>query len=158
MSRGFCIDDTVNTLRAVFDKHRKERVFVLGTTCVGKTSLLAHFPEGVDMDAVAFANITEEEREIINRTPWTTEIGEVVDAIVYRNVKVAPGHPVFGTVIADCDVVVYLDISDALLAAHCAKRGVSISDAMQMKAAVEKDWQNHKQNGKKMFYYTAMAE
>jgi len=154
----FTIGDTVNTLCAIFEKHRNERVFVLGTTCVGKTALLEYFPDGVDMDAIAFQNITAEESEIISRQPWTKEIGDTVDKIVYRNVKVAPGKPVFGTVIVDCDAVVYLDISDERLAEHCKSRSVDFQDAFNMKKAIEKDFENHKSLGGKIFYYVAMAE
>ena len=132
MSGIFTINDTANTLKAIFEKHKNERVFVLGTMCVGKSTLLELLPEGIDMDAVAFVDITEEESRIISQTPWTKEIGDTVDKIVYRNVKVKPGQPVFGTVIVDCEAVIYLDISDTLLAEHCKKRGVDLADALNM--------------------------
>jgi shikimate kinase len=147
-----------NKLKVIFDKHKNERIFVLGTTCIGKTTLLKQFPESIDMDATAFVNITEEEAEIISRTPWTEEIGETVDRIVRRNIKVKPGQPVFGTVIVDCEVVVYLDISDELLAKRCSKRRVELSDALNMKKAIEDDWNNHKLKNDKTFYHVAVTE
>jgi hypothetical protein len=158
MSGNFTINDTANTLKAIFDKHKNERVFVLGTMCVGKSTLLGLLPEGIDMDSVAFVNITEDESRIISQTPWTNEVGDTVDKIVYRNVKIKPGHPVFGTVIVDCEAVVYLDISDALLAEHCKKRGVDLADALNMKIAIEQDWNDHKNKNDRMFYYVVMAE
>ena len=117
------LSDVINTLRAIFEKHKNERIIVLGTMCVGKTTLLKYLPEAVDMDALAFVDITDDEYRIINQSPWTEEIGDMVDYIVYRNIKVKPGQPVLGTVIVDCEVVVYLDISKALLVEHCKKRG-----------------------------------
>ena len=158
MSGIFTINDTVNTLKAIFEKHKTERVFVLGTMCAGKSTLLKLLPESIDMDSVAFIDITEEEAEIINQTPWTKEVGDTVDKIVYRNVIVKPGQPVFGTVIAECDVVIYLDISDALLAEHCHKRGVDFTDALSMKRAIEKDWNDHKIKSDCILYYVVMPE
>ncbi len=158
MSGKFTINETINTLEAIFEKHRNERIYVLATMCCGKTTLLEQIPNCVDMDSIAFANITDEEAALISQTPWTKEIGDAVDKIVYRNVKVKPGSPVFGTVIVDCDIVIYLDISDELLAKHCQKRGANFADAKQMKQAIEGDWNTHKAKDDKLFYYVTMLE
>jgi hypothetical protein len=56
----------------------------------------------------------------------------------------------------DCDIVVYLDISEELLAEHCGKRGKSFLDAKAIKEAVEQDWNCHKELGSKRFYYVTM--
>ena len=82
----------------------------------------------------------------------------MVDSLVYRNVKIQPGYPVFGTVIVDCEVVVYIDISDELLMKHCEERGTNFADAKAIKDAIERDWDNHKKQGDKQFYYTTMLE
>ena len=153
-----CANSTVVELKEIFEQHKTERIFVLGTMCAGKTTLLKQFPSAIDMDNIAFLNITEEEAEIINRKPWTKEVGDTVDKIVYRNVKVKAGQPVFGTVIVDCEVVVYLEISDGLLAKHCEKRGASLSDALNMKIEIEKDLNNHKNKGEKIFYHVPVTE
>ncbi|MFA6730462.1 MAG: hypothetical protein WCR95_05660 [Eubacteriales bacterium] len=158
MSGKFTINETVNTLKAIFEKHKNERIYVLATMCCGKTTLLEHIPDCVDMDSIAFLNITGEEAAILSQKPWTKEVGDVVDTLVYRNVKVQPGHPVFGTVIVDCDVIIYLDISDELLEAHCKKRGADFTDAKKIKEAIESDWNNHKLQKSKMFYYVTMLE
>lgn len=158
MSGIFTVDDTINTLMAIFEKHKNEKVFVLATICCGKSTLVSKIPSCVDADDIAFVDITEEELAIINQTPWTKEVGDTVDNLVYRNVKIMPGHPVFGTVIVDCEVVVYLDISDDLLAKHCEKRGKDFSDAKSIKEAIEGDWNNHKAHKNKQFYYVTMLE
>ncbi len=158
MSGNFTLKETINTLEAIFERHKNERIYVLGTTCCGKSTLISQIPNCVDMDSIAFIDITAEESAIINQTPWTKEVGDMVDKIVYRNVKIQPGFPVFGTVIVDCEVVVYLDISDELLAKHCEKRGASFQDAKQMKEAIEEDWNNHKAQNSKLFYYITMLE
>ncbi len=154
----FTADDTISTLNAIFEKHRHERVLVLATICCGKTTLVSKIPDCVDADDMAFSDITQEELEIINQTPWTKEVGDTVDNLVYRNVKIQPGHPVFGTVIVDCEAVVYLDINDDLLLKHCEKRNKSFEDAKSIKEALEGDWNNHKFQNIKKFYYVTMLE
>ena len=75
-----------------------------------------------------------------------------------KKITIKAGHPLFSTIIVDCDVVVYLDISDELLAEHCKKRGNAFADAKNIKDAVEQDWNNHRQKGGKTFYYLVLAE
>ena len=64
----------------------------------------------------------------------------------------------FGTVIVDCDVVIYLDINDELLKMHCGKRNVNYADAKNMKNAIEDDWNSHRAMGGKIFYYLTIVE
>lgn len=158
MSGQFTINETINNLKAIFEKHRNERVYVLATICCGKTTLIERIPNCVDMDSIAFINITDEEATVLNQKPWTKAVGDMVDTLVYRNVKVQPGYPVFGTVIVDCDVVIYIDISDELLKNHCDKRGVDFTDAKKIKESIENDWNNHKSQNNKTFYYVTMLE
>lgn len=42
--------ETVNALNAIFERHKKDRICVLGTTCCGKTTLLKQIPGCVDLD------------------------------------------------------------------------------------------------------------
>jgi hypothetical protein len=62
--------------------------------------------------------------------------------LIYKFCKVKPGCPLFTSVIVDCEAVVYLDISDELLAVHCEKRGSSFEDSKNIKEAIEGDWNN----------------
>lgn len=158
MSGQFTIQETINTLEAIFERHKNERIYVLATICCGKSTLISQIPNCIDMDSIAFKDITAEETAIISQTPWTKEVGDLVDKLVYRNVKIQPGFPVFGTVIVDCEVVIYLDISDELLAKHCEKRNASFADAKKIKEAIEGDWNNHKKQNNKSFYYVTMLE
>ena len=154
----FSAGETVNTLLAIFEKHCHERVCVVGTKCVGKTTLLKRLHGCVDMDAEVFSQISEAEARFINQTPWTKEIGDEVDRLVYKYAEIKPGKPMFGTVIVDCEAVVYLDIGDDLLREHCRMRGVGYDDAIRMKQAIEGDWNNHKDMQNKMFYYIMITE
>lgn len=148
----------LNTLKTTFAKHKNDRICIIGTTCCGKTTLLRQIPGCLDMDEVLGALLTPEESAIICQTPWTKEIGDFYDELIYKKVKIEPGSPMFGTVIVDCDVVIYLDINDELLQMHCDKRGVAYEDAKNMKIAIEEDWDNHRAKGGKIFYYMRMNE
>ena len=150
--------ETINTLKAIFEKHRNERICVLATTCCGKTTLLRQIPDCVDLDDELWPQLTEEEARFISQKPWTKEIGDYIDKLVYEKIKIQSGHPLFSTIIVDCDVVVYLDISDELLAEHCRKRGNDFMDSKNVKEAVEQDWNSHREKGGKTFYYLVLTE
>lgn len=150
--------ETINALNAIFDKHKNERICVLATTCCGKTTLLQQIPDCVDLDDELWPQLTREEAEFISQKPWTKEIGDFIDKLVYEKISVKVGHPLFTTIIVDCDVVIYLDISDELLAEHCKKRGNNFLDAQNVKNAIEEDWNNHRKKGGKTFYYLTLTE
>ena len=160
MSGNFSINETINTLKVIFEKHKEERVCVIGTICAGKTTLLKQLSQYncEDLDAVLWPNLLEEETAFLSQTPWTEEMGAEIDRLVYKYVKVKPGHPLFTSVIVDCEAVIYLDISDDLLAEHCKKRGENFMDAKNIKEAIEGDWNNHKAKNEKTFYYITVTE
>ena len=79
---------------------------------------------------------TAEEIAFVSQVPWTNEIGDVYDSILFEKVKVNPGHPLFGNVILDCEAVVFLDIADELLSQHCRKRGVDFDYALSLKREI----------------------
>lgn len=150
--------EIVNSLKAIFEKHEKERICVLATTCCGKTTLLQQIPNCIDLDDELWPQLTKEEADFISQKPWTDEIGDYIDKLVYEKITIRAGHPLFSTIIVDCDVVVYLDISDELLAEHCKKRGNDFIDSKNVKAAVEQDWNSHREKGGKIFYYLVLVE
>ena len=150
--------ETMNTLTAIFEKHKDERVCVVGTTCCGKSTLLKQIPNCVDMDEALWPLLTQEEIDFVCQKPWTKEIGDYFDNLIYTKVKIEKGMPMFGTVILDSDAIVYLDIADDVLKEHCEKRKVSYEDAQNMKAAIENDWNHHRAESKKTFYYVMLTE
>lgn len=145
-------------LNQIFDKYKDKRICVLGTTCCGKTTLLKQIPGCVDLDDILWPQLSEDEKNYINKQPWTDEVGKFVDKLAYEKVVVKEGVPLFTTLIIDCDVVIYLDIDDKILKEHCEKRKVSFSDAKNMKIAVEDDLNNHKSIGNKTFLYLEITE
>ncbi len=150
--------ETINTLNAIFAKHKNERICVLATPCCGKTTLLRQIPDCIDLDDELWPQLTPEEAAFITQKPWTNEIGNFIDRLGYQKISVKPGHPLFTTIIVDCDAVIYLDISDQLLAEHCRKRESSFTDAKNVKESIEEDWNAHRKKGGKVFYYLVVTE
>lgn len=129
----------INDLKKVIDSNKDKRICVVGTSCTGKTTYLNYAKNGLDMDKIIFPLLSEEEKEYVCQTPWTPEIGETMDRLVKERIKIELGQPVFGTVIIDCDMIVYLDISDELLLERTKSRNVNFQDAKNMKENIEKD-------------------
>ncbi len=91
------------------------------------------------MDKLVFPKLTGEESAYVCRTPWTPEIGEIMSRLARAKAQVEPGRPVFGTIVLDCDLVVFLKISDKLLAKRTALRNVSLADARNMEKQIEEE-------------------
>lgn len=129
----------INDLKKVLEQNTDKRVCVVGTSCTGKSTYLKYAKNGLDMDEIIFPLLTEQEKEYVCQTPWTEEIGQTMNRLVRERIKIQPGQPVFGTVIIDCDLVVYLNISDDLLRKRIQSRGVNYSDVKMMKDNIEKE-------------------
>lgn len=131
--------DYINELKSILDKNKDKRVCVVGTSCTGKTTYLNYAKNGLDMDKIIFPLLTQEEKDYVCQTPWTPEIGETMERLVKERIKIEPGTPVFGTVIIDCDLVVYLDIEDELLRKRTKSRNTNFEDAKNMKDGIEEE-------------------
>lgn len=129
----------INDLKKVIDSNKDKRICVVGTSCTGKTTYLEYDKNGLDMDQIIFPLLSSEEKEYVCQTPWTPEIGETMDRLVKERIQIKAGQPVFGTVIIDCDLIIYLDISDELLQERTKSRNVDYQDAKNMKDSIEKD-------------------
>ena len=146
-------------LEELFAQHATDRVCVLGTICCGKTTLLRQITNCVDVDDELWSRLTEEETAFVSRTPWTEEIGDEIDRLVKERITIRPGFPHFGTVILDCEVIVYLDIDDSLLRKRCKKRGTSFTDAIRIKESIENDLESYKRtHSDKAYYYFRLKE
>ncbi len=150
--------ETVNALQAIFEKHKNDRICILGTTCCGKSTLQEQLPGTVDMDEVLWPQLTMEEETFICQKPWTREIGDFTRKLVIERVAIKAGQPLFSLILLDCEVIVYLDISDELLAEHCKKRGSNFQDAKNVKNAIEETWNRQRENDDKVFYYLHVTE
>ncbi len=132
-------ESRIRELASLLYVHKDKRVVVVGTTCTGKSTFLENIPTACDMDKLVFPLLTEEEAEYVCQTPWTSEIGKTMDRLVKEKVIVEPGKPVFGTIVLDSDLIIYLRISDELLRQRTASRNVDFEDAKNMQTQIERD-------------------
>ena len=129
----------IEELAQIFNQNKDKRICVLGTTCTGKTTLISATNMGLDMDKEIFPLLTEEETEYVCRTPWTEEIGDKMDELVRTKLSIKPGTPMFGTVLLDCDLIVYLHIDDELLFERTKLRNVDFNNAKNMQQSIEEE-------------------
>ena len=127
------------TLKEILKQNETKRILVIGTTCTGKTTLIKKLGIGLDMDEEIFPLLTQEQTDYVCQTPWTEEIGEKMNYLVRTKLKIKPGMPLFGTVLVDCDLIVYLHINDELLKKRTSLRNVDFSNAKNMKLSIEDD-------------------
>ena len=129
----------IEELRQIFIDNKDKRICVLGTTCTGKTTLINESNMGVDMDEEIFPLLTAEETEYVCQTPWTEEIGNKMDELVRTRLSIKPGVPMFGTVLLDCDLIIYLHITDVLLLERTKLRNVDFNNAKNMQLKIEEE-------------------
>lgn len=132
----------IEQLIEIFEENRDKRICVLGATCTGKTTLIKGTNIGLDMDEEIFPLLTEEETEYVCRTPWTQEIGNRMDELVRTKLSIKQGTPMFGTVLLDCDLIVYLHINDDLLLERTKLRNTDFSNAKNMQQKTEEEIKN----------------
>jgi len=132
----------INNLKYIINANRDKRVVVVGTTCTGKSTLLSKISSSIDMDESVFPKLSKQEREYVCQTPWTEEIGIIMNKLTKERVKVEAGKPVFGTVVLDSDLIIYLKISEYLLQQRCAARKINYEDAKNMGNVIEREVKN----------------
>lgn len=137
-----CKNNTlIDNLRKIFENNEDKRICVIGTSCTGKTTLVNIFENAKDMDKIIFPLLSKEETDYVCQTPWTEEVCKTMDELMRTKVKISPGNPLFGTVLLDCDLIVYLHINDELLLERTKMRNVSFENAKNMQLKLEKEIQ-----------------
>ena len=126
----------------LFNDNKDKRICVIGTTCTGKSYLINSLGYGLDMDKEIFPLLTKEECDYVCQTPWTEKIGNKMDELVRTKLSINAGCPMFGTVLIDCDLIVYLHISDELLKERCNMRNVDFINAKNMQEKIELEIKN----------------
>lgn len=129
----------IEKLIQIFKENRDKRICVLGTTCTGKTTLIHDTNMGLDMDDEIFPLLSKEEIKYVCQTPWTLEIGNKMNELVRTKLSIKPGIPMFGTVLLDCDLIVYLHINDELLLKRTKLRNANFNDAKNMQQKIEQE-------------------
>lgn len=130
---------TIDDLSSIFTDNNNKRICVIGTTCTGKSTIIKNINMGVDMDEEIFPLLTQEEKDFVCSTPWREEIGQKMDELVRTRLIIKPGIPMFGTVLLDCDLIVYLHISDELLLERTKLRNVDFMSALNMQKSIEEE-------------------
>lgn len=129
---------SINSLKNFLEENQDKRIVVIGTTCVGKTTLMKEITESVSISKIA-PPLTEEEKAELYKTPWTPEIGERISYLRGERAVIEAGKPAFGTVIpSNTELIVYLTINDQILRKRTEQRGVSFSDAKAMQEWIER--------------------
>lgn len=123
----------------IFNSNEDFRICVVGTTCTGKSTLINALGIGEDMDEILFPLLTKEESDYVCQTPWTEDIGRYMDNLVRTKVKIKKGTPLFGTVLLDADLIVYLHINDELLRERTKMRNADFMNAKNMQTKIEKE-------------------
>ena len=135
-------DKLINKLQNLLNKNIDKKVVVIGTTCTGKTTFLKEIKNAFDMDELIFSLLTREEKEYVCQSPWTPEIGKTMNKLVKERIKIEKSKPLFGTVLLDCDLIIYLKISDGLLKERVSKRKSDFVDAKNMQRSIDKQIKN----------------
>ena len=130
------MEASIDNLVTLFKENSDKRICVLGTTCTGKTTLINELNIGIDMDKEIFPLLTQQETDYVGSTPWTEEIGEKMDELVRTKLSIKSGTPMFGTVLLDCDLIVYLHISDELLLERTKLRNADFMNAKNMQKKI----------------------
>jgi hypothetical protein len=135
--------EIAESLGRVLERYEDRRVLVLAPPCSGKSTLLQHIENGIDMDEVFDTMpqdlrryvlhheypfmFTNGDRETIKYTERRFIVGDsesekylraTTDALAsytQEHIKITPGYPVFGTSLIDADVIIYLKLSDVAL-------------------------------------------
>ncbi len=132
----------VETLQLILDGTRDKRVCAVGTTCIGKTTLVETLSGAYDMDEILFPLLTLEEQVYVCQDPWTKEIGQTMTRLAKERIKVEVGKPIFGTIIFDSDIIIYLCASEYLLRQRTLSRGKNCDYAFRMQEQIEQEIKN----------------
>lgn len=130
---------SIDNLTRIFADNQNKRICVLGTTCTGKTTLINELNIGEDMDELIFPLLTQEESNYVCQSPWTEEIGKKMDELVRTKLIIKPGIPLFGTVLLNCDLIIYLHIDDELLLERTTLRNADFENAKNMQSKIEQE-------------------
>lgn len=136
----------VEKLRKVFTDNTEKRICIVGSSCVGKSTLLEYLPEAIDMDDLLFGNkqkgidplLTKQEIEYVCG-PWTPEVGQFITKKAHELIKIEAGRPVFGTIVFPSDLIIEVTVPDNILRERIRRRETSEDDVFNMKAQIESE-------------------
>lgn len=133
---------TIEELRRIFEGNRDKRICVIGTTCIGKTTLIKSLNNCYDMDELLFPLLSKEETEYVCQEPWTKSIGDCMNRLTRERIKIKSGSPVFGTVLIEADLIVLLTIDEKSLKTRCMKRNADFNSSWNMQIEIINEVKN----------------
>jgi len=148
------------TLESLLEKYKDKRVLVLAPPSVGKSTILQHIKDGVDLDAV-FDDMQEEfkryvlhhespfmfidgdkktlkftEKEFDPNNPehqaYLKGTTELLTGYTHSKISIEAGRPAFGSTLVDSDVIIYLKISEEELKKRIELRNTSTYRLVQL--------------------------
>lgn len=136
----------VEKMKKIFSDNIEKRICVVGSSCVGKSTLLDYLPEAIDMDDLLFGNkqkgidplLTKEEVEYVCGS-WSPEIGQFMTQKSHELIKIGPGRPVFGTIVFPSDLVIEITVPDDVLRERIRRREANENDVFNMKSQIESE-------------------
>lgn len=138
------IRPAVERLQTLLAQNCDKRICIVGTSCVGKTTLLDELPGVLDMDDLLFGNIEKGMEPLLNKEeiayvcgPWTPEVGKFMAQRAQELIEIEVGSPVIGTIVFPADVVIEITTPDDVLRERIQRRGMNENDVFAMKAQIE---------------------
>jgi hypothetical protein len=148
------------TLESLLEKYKDKRVLVLAPPSLGKSTILQHIKDGVDLDVV-FDDMPEEfKRHVLHHEnpfmfidgdkktlkytekefdPNNTEhqaylkdTTELLTGYTQSKINIETGRPAFGSTIVDADVIIYLKVSEEELKKRIESRNTSTHRLVQL--------------------------
>lgn len=145
--------ESAETLESLLEKYKDQRVLVLAPPSVGKSTILQHIKDGVDLDVV-FDDMPEEfkrrvlhhenpfmfidgDKETLKYTEkefdpndddhqaYLRETTGLLTNYTQGKVSIEAGRPAFGSMLLDSDVVIYLKISEEELKKRIDSRNMN---------------------------------
>ena len=148
------------TLELLLEKYKDKRVLVLAPPSVGKSTILQHIKDGVDLDTV-FDDMQEEFKRYVlhHESPFMFIDGdkktlkytekefdpnnsehqaylkvttELLTGYTQSKISIEAGRPAFGSTLVDSDVIIYLKISEEELKKRTELRNTSAHRLVQL--------------------------
>ena len=148
------------TLESLLEKYKDKKVLVLAPPSVGKSTILQHIKDGVDLDVV-FDDMPEEFKRYVlhherpfmfidgdkktlkytekefdpdnsEHQTYLKETTKLLTEYTQSKINIEAGRPAFGSTLIDSDVIIYLKISEEELKKRIESRNISTLRLVQL--------------------------
>lgn len=174
--------ESAKALESLLEKYKDKRVLVLAPPSVGKSTILQHIKDGVDLDGVFDDMPVEFKRHVlhhenpfmfidgdketvkyvekefdptnIEHQKYLKETTDLLTRYIQDKMPIEVGHPAFGAVLIDSDVVIYVKISNDEFRRRMELRNsnthrlIQPERAMAIKSMLEEDLEKARSEGR----------